>query len=120
MEYWGKHLIANVQGCDIKKAKDPNYIRDFTKELVREIKMKPWGDPKVIHFGEGDLSGWTVTQLIETSNIMGHFIDSNGDLYLDVFSCKDFNEDIVVEMLKAWFNPEDINTIVLMRDARKA
>jgi len=120
MEYWGKHLIANVKGCDIKKAKDPNYIREFTKELVKEIKMKAWGEPTIIHFGEGDLGGWTVTQLIETSNIMGHFIDHNGDLYLDVFSCKDFNEDVVVDMLKSWFNPEDINTVVLLRDARKA
>ena len=120
MEYWGKHLIANVKACDLSSARNPDLIREFTKELVKRIDMTPYGDPKVIHFGDGDLGGWTTTQLIETSNIMGHFIDHNGDLYLDVFSCKDFDEQIVVDALKEFFNPEDINCITLMRDARRA
>ena len=120
MEYWGKHLIANVKACEIAKATNPEHIRLFTIELVKRIDMKPHGAPMVIRFGEGDLAGWTVTQLIETSNIMGHWIDHNGDLYFDVFSCKDFDEQIVVDLLKEWFNPEDINCITLMRDARRA
>lgn len=120
MEYWGKHYIANVTACNLEKSKDPDYIRDFTKELVRRIDMKPYGEPQVIHFGDGDLGGWTTTQLIETSNIMGHFLDHNGDLYFDVFSCKDFEEHIITEMLEEWFEPEDINAMVLMRDARLA
>ena len=119
MEYWGKHLIANVMACDLEKSKDPEYIRLFTKEIVKQIDMVPYGEPEVIHFGEGDLGGWTTTQLIETSNIMGHFLDHNGDLYLDVFSCKDFDEQIVVRLLEEWFSPEDINCITLMRDARR-
>ena len=120
MEYWGKHYIANVTACALDKARNPEHIRKFTVELVKAIDMKPHGTPMVIHFGEGELGGWTVTQLIETSNIMGHWIDSNGDLYFDVFSCKDFDEQIVTDMLKEWFEPEDINAMVLMRDARKA
>ena len=120
MEYWGKHYIANVTACALDKARNPEHIRKFTTELVKAIDMKPYGTPTVIHFGEGELSGWTVTQLIETSNIMGHWIDSNGDLYFDVFSCKDFDENIVTDMLKEWFEPEDISALVLMRDARKA
>lgn len=120
MDYWGKHLIANVMGCDLEKSKDPEYITAFTKEIVKQIDMTPFGEPQVVHFGEGDLGGWTTTQLIETSNIMGHFLDKNGDLYLDVFSCKNFDEQIVVRLLEEWFSPEDINCITLMRDARRA
>jgi S-adenosylmethionine/arginine decarboxylase-like enzyme len=120
MEYWGKHYIANVTACNLEKARDPEHIRLFTIELVKRIDMKPYGTPQVIHFGEGDLGGWTTTQLIETSNIMGHFLDHNGDLYFDVFSCKDFEEHIITDMLNEWFEPEDINAMVLMRDARLA
>ena len=104
----------------LELARNPEHIRKFTVELVKAIDMKPYGTPTVIHFGEGELSGWTTTQLIETSNIMGHWIDSNGDLYFDVFSCKDFDEQIVTNMLNEWFEPEDINAMALMRDARKA
>ena len=72
-------------------------------------------------FAEGSLdkAGWTMIQLIETSNIMGHFLDHNGDLYLDIFSCKDYNEQLVIDLLKQCFSPGEIKSQVLLRDARK-
>ena len=119
MDGWGKHLVLDVMGCDITKANDPEYIKQFTKELVKLIDMKPFGEPQVVHFADGgDKAGWTMIQLIETSNIMGHFLDHNGDLYLDVFSCKDFDPLVVVEALNKWFSPGKIGFHVLKRDAR--
>ena len=121
MEHWGKHLIIDAKGCDITKATNPEYITKFTKELVVLIDMVPFGEPQMVHFGNNtlDKSGWTVIQLIETSNIMGHFLDHNGDLYLDVFSCKDYNEKSVVDFLDQWFSPDEIKFQTVMRDARK-
>jgi len=121
MEHWGKHLIIDAKCCDIAKATNPEYITKFTKELVVLIDMVPFGEPQMVHFGNNtlDKSGWTVIQLIETSNIMGHFLDHNGDLYLDVFSCKDYNEKSVVDFLDQWFSPDEIKFQTVMRDARK-
>lgn len=116
-DYWGYHLILDVKGCDISKSKDPVYISDFTKQLVKNIDMVPFGDPQVLYFGEGDLTGWTVLQFIQTSNIMGHFMDHNGDLYFDVFSCKSFDETIVIDMLNEWFAPENIKYEMKYRKA---
>ena len=120
MDFWGKHLIVDVKGCFPARAQDPEYIRHFTKELVRIIEMVPFGEPQVVHFADGtDLAGWTVIQLIETSCITGHFCDINGDLYLDVFSCKDFVEQRVIDTLEHFFSPGDIKFQVVMRDARR-
>jgi hypothetical protein len=81
--------------------------------------MNPFGEPQVVHFGDvGAKAGWTMIQLIETSNIIGHFLDHNGDLYLDVFSCKDFSEHTVMSALKMFFSPGEIKHQVIMRDAR--
>jgi S-adenosylmethionine/arginine decarboxylase-like enzyme len=55
--------------------------------------MVPYGEPQVVHFGSGDKSGFTLVQLIETSNITAHFCEETDDMYLDVFSCKPFNMD---------------------------
>jgi S-adenosylmethionine/arginine decarboxylase-like enzyme len=119
MTGWGKHLILDVRGCNLFKVADPEYLRHFTKELVRIIEMIPFGEPQVVHFGDGsDKSGWTVIQLIETSNIIGHFLDHNGDLYLDVFSCKDFENQRVTDLIQQFFSPDEIKTKVIMRDAR--
>jgi hypothetical protein len=119
MDYWGKHLIIDAKGCDLQRANDPEYIKHFTKELVRLIEMVPYGEPQLVHFADGtDKAGWTVIQLIETSNITGHFLDHNGDLYLDVFSCKDYSEHIVISALRTFFSPGEIKHQVIMRDAR--
>ena len=120
MQYWGKHLVADVKACNISRATDPEYIRWFTKELVRMIEMVPHGEPQVVHFADGtDLAGWTLIQLIETSSIIGHFLDHNGDLYLDVFSCKDFEEQRVMNTLEHFFSPDEIKSQIVIRDARK-
>lgn len=120
MHSWGKHLILDVKGCNIQRATDPEYIKYFTKELVRTIQMVAFGEPQVVHFADGtDLAGWTVIQLIETSNIIGHFCDINGDLYLDIFSCKDFDETQAVDLVEKCFVPENIKLQVHYRDARQ-
>jgi S-adenosylmethionine/arginine decarboxylase-like enzyme len=119
MQGWGKHLIIDAKHCFPARVQDPEYIRFFTKELVRQIEMVPFGEPQVVHFADGtDLAGWTMIQLIETSSIMGHFLDISGDLYLDVFSCKDFEEQRVIDALDHFFSPDEIKHQVIMRDAR--
>jgi S-adenosylmethionine/arginine decarboxylase-like enzyme len=119
MEHWGKHLIIDAKSCNIGRANDPEYISHFIKDLVRLIEMVPYGEPQMVHFADGtDKAGWTAIQLIETSNITAHFLDHNGDLYLDVFSCKDFSEHTVVSALKLFFSPDEIKTKIFVRDAR--
>lgn len=120
MDYWGYHLILDVKGCEIEKAKNPQYIESFIKELVQVIDMIPFGDPQLVHFGElgdGQKAGWTVIQLIETSSIVGHFLDNNGDLYMDVFSCKGFEKSVVLDLLKKYFNPKNVKSMFLERRA---
>lgn len=94
-----------------------NAITDFNKKLVVAIDMKAFGEPLVYHFGEANKKGFTSVQLIETSNITGHFCDDTRDFYLDVFSCKDYDEQKVVNMIYSVFEPVKINYRVLLRDA---
>jgi S-adenosylmethionine/arginine decarboxylase-like enzyme len=118
MSSWGYHLILDVKACHIGKATDSDYIGKFVKHLVKMIDMVPYGEPQVVHFADNtDKAGWTVIQLITTSSIVGHFLDDSGDLYLDVFSCKDFDEDVVKQVLTNYFEPESIKTTFIRRKA---
>jgi len=47
----------------------------------------------------------------------GHFCDRSGDAYIDIFSCKDFQAELAVEVVRAAFRPEHINFITLARYA---
>ena len=58
-----------------------------------------------------------INKLIETSNICAHMMDDSGDMYLDVFSCKLFDQDTVIKIVKKYFKPKNHKIMFLTRDA---
>jgi S-adenosylmethionine/arginine decarboxylase-like enzyme len=79
--------------------------------------MKAYGEPQIVMFGTGNKKGYTLIQLIETSNIAGHFVEENNTMYLDVFSCKDFDTEVVKELVHEYFDAQKFNIKVLLRQA---
>lgn len=116
---WGKHLILDLRSCNRLLITCPNNIVAFSKDLVQRIDMIPYGEPTVKHFGSGNKTGYTLVQLIETSNITGHFCDESGDAYLDVFSCKDFHEKDVIDSVRKYFNPRDMTSTTIFRGRKE-
>jgi len=114
---WGKHLILNARRCNSLSISNPRTIELFSADMVKRIEMKAYGKPQIQHFGDGNKSGYTLVQLIETSNITGHFCDQSGDAYLDVFSCAWFDEHMARVVVEQWFKPEHVDLKVVMRDA---
>jgi S-adenosylmethionine/arginine decarboxylase-like enzyme len=114
---WGKHLIVDAANCTSFSIRSSSHIHNFTKELVRKIDMVAYGEPQIVMFGSGNKKGYTLVQLIETSNITAHFVEETNDMYLDVFSCKDFDPHVVVGLVADYFRPEEVKTHVLNRQA---
>jgi len=112
---WGKHLVMDLRSCVPRLIRCPYRITDFSKELVQKIDMVPHGEPWVKHFGSGNKAGFTLVQLIETSNITAHFAEDTNDAYIDVFSCKDFHEKDVTDVVNKYFWPQSINTRMIVR-----
>ena len=116
-QFWGYHATFDAADCDRESITNPDHIKSFVKELVRDIDMVAYGEPQVVHFGDGNKAGITLVQLIETSNIMAHFCDSSGDCYFDTFSCKPFDVAIVEKLFRKYFNPARIRINYMTRQA---
>ena len=114
---WGKHAVLNLFKCRGYLIRSPSNIADFSRTLVQRIDMVAYGPPQIQHFGTGNKAGYTLVQLIETSNITGHFCDESGDAYLDVFSCKDFDPKVVEDVCRQYFQPQNVDMVVLERQA---
>jgi S-adenosylmethionine/arginine decarboxylase-like enzyme len=117
---WGKHLIIDMTAGDKERVRSAQHISRFVETLVETIGIKAYGAPLLEHFAEHvpEAAGYSLVQLIETSSaVTGHFCDSSGDAYIDVFSCKDFAAELAVEVVRAAFRPEHINFMTLMRQA---
>ena len=119
MSHWGYHLILNARKCRPAAIRSAETITLFTKDLVKKIDMVPYGEPQVVLFGTGNKKGYTLVQLIETSNICAHFVEETNDMYLDVFSCKPFAAGDVKDVMAKYFAPEHSDSFLLKRDANK-
>lgn len=114
-QLWGWHSSFNVSQCDLNKITDRDNIYNFNKRLVQDIDMEAYGEPEIVYFGNGDKSGWTLLQMISTSNICGHFVDEYKALFLDVFSCKPFDSEVVVALIKEYFDAQIVEVSSIER-----
>ena len=119
MSYWGYHAMFDCKNCVKELIRDGENIRKFVEELVPAIDMKAYGDPMVVHFAThaDDKAGQSLCQMIETSNITGHFVDMNGDAYLDIFSCKPVDIGTAESVIRKYFKPERMKVNFLTRHA---
>ena len=118
MRHWGRHCIINARKCNSLSISNPRIIELFSESMVKRIDMVAYGKPLIQYFGYDNKAGFTLVQLIETSNITGHFCDESGDAYIDVFSCKFFDEHVARAVVQDWFKPESIDMKVINRDAK--
>ena len=116
-EYWGYHTILDCAGCDHESITSYDNIYNFAKQLVNDIDMVAYGEPQIVKFGSDDKAGYTLVQLIETSNICCHFVDENDHLYLDVFSCKPYDTQVVEELVAKFFRVKSMRKAYLERQA---
>jgi S-adenosylmethionine decarboxylase len=115
---WGYHYHYDVAGCDKSKVTDKEHIKNFIQALVKSIDMTPMGEPIIEHIQqEGTDAGVTAVQIITQSSITAHFIDETGDLYLDVFSCKQFDVNTVKATVKIFFQPTKCAEYFITRQA---
>ena len=95
---WGLYTSVDLKVCDL-------------------IDMKRFGEPQIIHFGPNErVAGFSMTQLIETSLVSGHFANETNAAYLDIFSCKEYEPSKAAEFCKDFFGAQSVTYQVLFRD----
>jgi S-adenosylmethionine/arginine decarboxylase-like enzyme len=107
---WGLSTSLNLYGCDKSLVTNEEALREFIIRLCDLIDVKRYGEPLIEHFAKHNIevAGYTLIQLIETSSITGHFVDLNGNAYIDVFSCKTYDPEKVNEFCRSYFKPEEV------------
>ena len=113
---WGLETMLDLHGCDPALIRDEAAIRRFVVELCDLIGMRRFGDTVVVDFGEDErVAGYSMTQLIETSLISGHFANASNAAYINIFSCKFYEPAVAADFAKAWFRAEDVSAQVALR-----
>jgi len=115
-EYWGVSSSIDLYECDLGLMQNAEAIREFVRILCDRIKMRRYGETQVVFFGDDPrVTGFSMTQLIETSLISAHFADASCAIYLDVFSCASYEPEEVAEFAKEYFQAAHYNIHVAYR-----
>ena len=122
MKDYGKELIVDIHECNINKFTRKS-IRKYFKELCNLIDMKRdklcwWDDLYTLEEEketESHLVGTSAVQFIRTSNITIHTLDKLRKVFINIFSCKDFNVVIAAQFSRKWFEGVIVNRKVILR-----
>ena len=119
---YGKEVILDLHNCNSKKF-TRKIIKTYFIELcdlidMQRCKLSWWDDyglPLEERQTEPHLKGTSAIQFIMTSNITIHTLDIIERVYLNIFSCKDFDTKIVRDFTKNWFEGKVVNYKVIIR-----
>ncbi len=93
----------------------PQPIKKFIREIIKVIKMKAYGPVYIDRFGIGMLKGYSAMQFIETSSITVHCDEPDRRVFIDIFSCKNFNPKKAAEFSKKYFIASRMKSTTLVR-----
>lgn len=112
---WWKLLSLDLRECDYQKLIDKNLLKNYLLELCKVINMKPYWDVQIKKFWEWKLEGYSWFQFIETSSIVVHLDEFWLRAFIDIFSCKDFDENDAIKFSLNVFWPKDHSFYILDR-----
>ena len=114
---YGKELIIDLHNCDAamfnRKSIKKYFIEVCDLIDMERSKLSWWDDygvPIEEQQTEPHLKGTTAIQFITTSNIVIHTLDLLGAVYINIFSCKDFNSDIAMNFTAEWFKGQIVSS----------
>jgi S-adenosylmethionine/arginine decarboxylase-like enzyme len=113
---WGILTSLDLYDCNPTTIREAEKIKQYVFELCELIQMKRFGECQVVHFGEDErVAGFSMIQLIETSLISGHFANLTNSVYIDVFSCKPYDNKKVSAFTKRFFEAESVTMHITER-----
>lgn len=122
MKNYGKELIIDLHDCDVSRF-NRKVIKQYFIELCDLIDMERadlhfWDDletPEDEKQTEDHTIGTSAIQFIVTSNITIHTLDKLRKVFVNIFSCKEFDTKIAKDFTKNYFNGIVAKWIVVNR-----
>lgn len=112
---WGKSISIDLYDCDPALISNEKEIKKFVKELISVINMVSHGPCYVERFGSAKLEGISAMQFIETSSVTVHCDEVEKKVFIDIFSCKDFDNLKARTFSKRFFKAKRVRSVTLIR-----
>ena len=107
---YGLELLLDCRVCNVKKFTEKS-IRQYLKKLIKLIKMEAGLEPIFVK----GIHGLDVIQFILSSQIAVHCVNHLELVFVDIFSCKDFDTGDARQFTQEWFESKDVKDHIVYR-----
>ena len=114
---FGLHLILDLEKCDRGKLIDNKFIYGFLNKIVSLCSMKPLIPPYIVEYKDpwASTPGLTGFVVIAESHVSIHTFPDNNYVFLDIFSCKTFESESIIEFIKKELNAKKATLNIIER-----
>lgn len=107
---YGLHLMLRVAGVEQRAAlADPNVVDAFLRTVVERVGMSVLAGPLVTtEEGTPERAGVSGVVILNESHAAAHTYPALGEAFVDVFSCRWFVPDTVLEVLRQHFGDHQV------------
>ena len=111
------HVIIDGYGGDPDQLSDENVVRVILDSYPEMMGMTKITQPKVLEYRGTKPEDWGVSGyvMIAESHISMHTFPERGLVWADIFSCKDFDAEPVLEDFKQRFRLQTLDVRTLER-----
>ena len=119
---YGYELILDLHGCD-PSTFNRESIEEYFSQLCKQIDMTRcdlhfWDDVGVLEEEQqisSHTKGTSAVQFILTSTMVIHTLELLEAVYVNIFSCKEFDKDKAKNFTIKWFRAEKCNSNFIER-----
>lgn len=114
---FGPHLLVEAYTCNPSVLADKKAVHEFIDSLPAAINMTPITETQTLEYKGKKPEDWGITSfcVIAESHISIHTFPDKGFLCMDVFSCRDFDSEAIMNRIRMRFSPGQITFSVIER-----
>jgi S-adenosylmethionine decarboxylase len=111
------HVIVDGFGGDPEQLADENVVRAILDLYPQEMGMTKIAPPAVVRYKGTKPEDWGVSGyvMIAESHIALHTFPERSLIWVDIFSCKDFDAAPVIDDLRHRFSLREVSVNILPR-----
>jgi S-adenosylmethionine decarboxylase len=115
----GKHLIIDAYGCNKVFLNNENLIKGMLLEVTEMVSLKPLSEPLTFVVDESMIekegTGITGGIIFMESHFTFHAFPELDYFSADIYSCKHFEHENVIDYIKNLFEVEQVKETVILR-----
>jgi S-adenosylmethionine decarboxylase len=107
-----------MYNCAPSVLNDRNLVFDLLNTLPGKFGMKKLTEPVVVWASGNDTKdpgGWSGFVMIQESHISIHTFIKRRFVTIDVYSCREFDTRLTIDLFKQTFKTEDVETTIEVR-----